>query len=269
MRLQPLLVTPRGGHFLIICGERRYRAAKIAKLIQVPCIIRPGLEDTTILELSITKNLQREDLTPIDQARAIKTLMDICGYSQAAVARKLGLSPASVNYKVSLLELSSAFQGDLQKGDLTETQGRTIIQELRKIQPSARPKAMTGIRKRMRGERSKSGRNLNTQAVRNLVRSSTGHVPVAAPRERTVSKSTSLRKKTVMPGEKAEAQRFADTVSHLLGTLRSLESVLDSQERTTRFAQVLLIVVPRAIADAKGAAEILKSIVPHFPDVPE
>jgi len=115
-----------------VCGERRYRAAKLAKLETVPCVVKPNLDDKAILELSITENLQREDLTPIDEAKAIKALMQKCGYSQAQVGVKLGLSVAAINYKLSLLDLSPDLQKDIRKGALSETQGRTIVQAVRK-----------------------------------------------------------------------------------------------------------------------------------------
>lgn len=75
--IQPLVVTPKESKFLIVCGERRFRAAKKAGLKEAPSIVKKDLSDTQILEISITENLQREDLTPVDEAHAIRTLMDV------------------------------------------------------------------------------------------------------------------------------------------------------------------------------------------------
>ena len=88
--LSDLTVTPQDGHYLIVCGERRFRAIKDNRLMaEVPCLVREGLSPAQLLELNIIENLQREDLTPIDEANAYKALMEKCGYTQAALAKRL------------------------------------------------------------------------------------------------------------------------------------------------------------------------------------
>ena len=265
--LQPLLVTPRKNVFLIVCGERRYRAAKIAKLQELPCIVRPSLDDKAMLELAITENLQREDLSPVDQARAIKALIDRCGYSQRQVASRLGLSPASVNYKLSVLELSPQMQKDLHARILTETQGRAIIQEVRKVAPANRRRAMAEIRHRIRTANEKT---LNTQDIRTLAKSSTSRNAPAPQRPRKGLARTPALKGRLLSGEKAEGQRFADSIDHFLNALRSFSHAFRTIEHAARFAHALRAVAPKVIGRAREAEELLRNAITHItePNLP-
>ena len=87
--LQPILVVPmNGGRYRIVAGERRWRAARMAGLDRVPCIIRE-MDVPTQMEIALVENLQREDLNPIEAAQGIQTLMRQCGYTQEAVAARL------------------------------------------------------------------------------------------------------------------------------------------------------------------------------------
>ena len=88
--LQPILVVPmNGGRYRIVAGERRWRAARMAGLDRVPCIIRE-MDVPTQMEIALVENLQREDLNPIEAAQGIQTLMRQCGYTQEAVAARRG-----------------------------------------------------------------------------------------------------------------------------------------------------------------------------------
>ena len=95
--LQPLLVIPANGRYQIVAGERRYRAARIAGLNTVPCIVRElSLQEQ--LEAALIENLQREDLNPIEEAAGIRELMEKCGYTQEQAAKRIGRSrPATAN----------------------------------------------------------------------------------------------------------------------------------------------------------------------------
>src|SRR3989440_3276246 len=93
--LQPLVVRPLpGGTYELIAGERRLRAAKLAELGRIPSIVRPT-EESERLELALIANMAREDLNPIDEARACATLVDDLGPSKEDVARRVGRSPAA------------------------------------------------------------------------------------------------------------------------------------------------------------------------------
>lgn len=95
--LQPLLVIPANGRYQIVAGERRYRAARIAGLNAVPCVVRE-MSIQEQLEAALIENLQREDLNPIEEAAGIRELMEKCGYTQEQAAKRIGRSrPATAN----------------------------------------------------------------------------------------------------------------------------------------------------------------------------
>jgi len=95
--LQPILVHEQNGRYQIIAGERRWRAARLAELSEIPCIIRQ-MDDVARMEAALIENLQREDLNPIEEATAIRALMEECGFTQEAAAERLGRSrPALAN----------------------------------------------------------------------------------------------------------------------------------------------------------------------------
>ena len=136
---------------MIVCGERRYKAIKdYTKLRNIPCIVKEGLTETQVIETSVTENLQREDLTPVDKAKAFKLLIEKCKYTQKKLAKRFGLSVAAVNYKLSLLKLSPEIQEDVRNGGLSETEGRAIVHAVNKIPDTEEKKsAMKDIRKKI------------------------------------------------------------------------------------------------------------------------
>ena len=102
--LQPILVMENGTRYRIIAGERRYRAARIAGLDTIPCIAR-NLTEEQQMEAALIENLQREDLNPIEEAQAIHSLMQQCGYTQEETAKRLGKSRPAVANLLRLLTL--------------------------------------------------------------------------------------------------------------------------------------------------------------------
>ena len=103
--LQPLLVAPSaGGRYLIIAGERRFRAGREAGLDTLPCIVK-DIDVIRQREIALIENLQREDLNPIEAARGIRALMDQCGYTQEKVSARLGKSRPAVANMLRLLQL--------------------------------------------------------------------------------------------------------------------------------------------------------------------
>lgn len=135
--LQPLVVTrkeiPRddGGlavEYELIAGERRLRASRLAGLSLVPVVIRVGDQtDLEKLELAIIENLQREDLNPIDRARAFDKLASEFKFSMAEIGRKIGKSREYVSNTVRLLGLPEPIQSELTAGRLTEGHSRTLL----------------------------------------------------------------------------------------------------------------------------------------------
>ncbi len=123
--LQPLLVRPRGEHFEIVAGERRWRAAQLAGLSEVPVIIR-DLADRDALEIAIVENLQREDLGPLEEARAYQTLLNQ-GLNQEGVARAVGKGRSTVANALRLLSLPDAALTALENGEISAGHARAVL----------------------------------------------------------------------------------------------------------------------------------------------
>lgn len=125
--LQPLIVRPAGGgQFELIAGERRLRAAQLAGLASVPAIERLASNQSS-LEIALIENLQREDISPLEAAKAYQQLMDEFGLTQEQVARKVGKSRPAVANSVRLLRLSSRIQQGLDSGQITEGHARALM----------------------------------------------------------------------------------------------------------------------------------------------
>jgi ParB family chromosome partitioning protein len=126
--LQPVLVRPLpGGRYELVAGERRLRAAKLAGLERVPALVR-STEENERLELALIENMARQDLNPVDAARACAALVDELGLSKEAVGRRVGRSRAAISNMVRLLELPDEVLQMLESGELSEGHGRAILQ---------------------------------------------------------------------------------------------------------------------------------------------
>jgi len=124
--LQPLVVRPKGDNFELIAGERRLRAAKIAGLKRVPIIIRHASNQDS-LELALIENVQREDIGPMEKARAYKRLMDEFELTQELVAEKVGKARASVANTLRLLRLPTVIQDGLEAGKISEGHAKALL----------------------------------------------------------------------------------------------------------------------------------------------
>lgn len=124
--ISPLIVTKNGDRFELIAGERRLRSAKLIGLKEVPIIIRAE-EDQKKLELALIENLQREDLNPLESARAYKRLIDEFNITQEEAAQKLGKARSSVANALRLLSLPEAIQEALAKGKITEAHAKYLL----------------------------------------------------------------------------------------------------------------------------------------------
>ncbi len=123
--LQPLLVRPRGEAFEIVAGERRWRAAGLAGLTELPVIIR-DLSDREALEIAIVENLQREDLGPVEEARAYQALLDQ-GLNQEAVAQAVGKGRSTVANALRLLQLPMNALRALEGAEISAGHARAIL----------------------------------------------------------------------------------------------------------------------------------------------
>ncbi len=125
--LEPILVRKRrGGGFEIIAGERRWRASQRAGLKEVPVFVRE-LSDAAAFEAALVENLQREDLNPIETARAFQRLIDEFGHTQEQVAERVGKDRSSVSNALRLLKLPDEVLDMLEEGRLTEGHGRALL----------------------------------------------------------------------------------------------------------------------------------------------
>jgi ParB family chromosome partitioning protein len=124
--LQPIVVVPEAGHYRIIIGERRWRAAQRAGLKKVPVLIRQIPEERR-LEISLIENLQREQLNPIEVAAGYQRLVHSLGYTQQDIADRVGKDRASVANFLRLLKLPAEIQEDLREGRLSMGHARAIL----------------------------------------------------------------------------------------------------------------------------------------------
>lgn len=124
--VQPVLIRRKGTRFELIAGERRWRAAQRAGLTKVPAIIR-NVSDEKLLELALIENIQREDLNPIEEARAYKMLIESVGLTQETVAERVGRDRSYVTNYLRLLRLPGDLQELLQSGRLSTGHARTLL----------------------------------------------------------------------------------------------------------------------------------------------
>lgn len=125
--IQPLTVRRlSSGYYQIIAGERRWRAAKLAGLHEVPAVIIEA-DDRTVMELGLIENLQREDLNPIEEAAGYQTLIDEYGLTQEEVSKRVGKSRSAVTNALRLLSLPDAVHLLLEEGRLSAGHARAIL----------------------------------------------------------------------------------------------------------------------------------------------
>lgn len=117
--IQPIVVSKQDGYYAIVAGERRWRAAKLAGLEEIPAIIREDDEQTN-KEIALIENIQREDLNPFEKALGIRHLMEKYGMTQEQVAKKLGKSRSSISNTVRILYLTPDVLELVKQGKLTE-----------------------------------------------------------------------------------------------------------------------------------------------------
>lgn len=170
--VQPVVVRPLGDRFELVAGERRWRAAQLAGLSVVPAVVR-SLNERQALEIALVENLQREDLNPIEQARAFEQLMGL-GVTQEQLAARLGLSRPAVANTVRLLQLAKEIQAMVEEGALSAGHARTV---------AGLPQG-----EQLRYAREMSARGLNVRQAEELVRG--GSRRAARRGERTTDAET-------------------------------------------------------------------------------
>lgn len=185
--LQPIVVTPYQGKYMIVAGERRYRAALRAELERVPVLVRT-LSNQHKLELSLIENLQRRDLNPLETATAYLKLRDQFNLSLDEIGQRVGgKSPAAVSNTLRLLRLPESVRNALADGRLREGQARPLI--------SLEPEIIEALLPRILAEEW-SARTIEQQA--NAIKRGTAE-----------EKKTVIEKKSMVNPYHTEAERFA------------------------------------------------------------
>lgn len=136
-QLQPVRVrrAEQGERYILIIGERRWRAAQLAGLPTLTCIVHEGVIDPQeLLSLQLIENVLREDLRPVEQARTFRKLMEAHGWNASQLARELHLSPGAISQAMALLDLPASLQQRIEGGELVATVGY----ELSKLDDPAR-----------------------------------------------------------------------------------------------------------------------------------
>ena len=257
--ISELVVTPKDGHYVIVCGERRYRAIKNHNLMkEVPCIVRENLTPVQMLEMNIVENLQREDLTPIDEAHAYKALMEKCGYTQAALAKRLGISGAMISYKLSLLDLSPGLQKLVASGRLSETDGRSIAQTVKRIdgpqKDEQRGAAMKTIERQIAQEpaNAKTGK-VDTPAVKRAAEATVTHIAGAKALPQVRAPRMVAPAPAPAPAGKANAA-VKEQAEHLIAVLKDINELL----RPAR----------KALAEKTFRAQVIRYVLNQQPTLP-
>ncbi len=216
--LQPILVRPVRGDssaFEIVAGERRWRAAQLASLHDVPVLVR-DLSDSEALELAIIENVQRADLNAMEEASGYQDLMNRFGYTQEKIAQDVGKSRSHIANTLRLLKLPDAVQVMIRDGRLTAGHARTLIGE---ADPEALAKQLVegSINVRSAEERKKSARKASiAPAFKD---------PNVADYESSVSNALGLKVHIMHKGDKGGEVRIAyKTLEQLEEIVRRLKS---------------------------------------------
>jgi len=125
--LQPICVRRAVQGYEIVAGERRWRAARLAGLQEVPAVILDDVEDTAMVELALVENVQREDLDPIEKAKAFREMTDVIGWTQEQVAERVGMARATVANHIRLLELPREAQEAVINGLISMGHARALL----------------------------------------------------------------------------------------------------------------------------------------------
>jgi ParB family chromosome partitioning protein len=194
--VQPVLVRPRaGGTFELVAGERRWRAAKLAGLETVPALVQDR-DDATTLEVALIENMAREDLNPVEEARAVAGLVEELGLTREAVGKKVGRSRVAISNLLRILDLPDEALVLLEDGTLTEGHGRALL--LAEDHADRRRLARAAV-----------DRGWSVRVTEEQARSANG--PAAARPGRAAA--TALH-----PDQAAAAAEIADAVGGALGT---------------------------------------------------
>jgi ParB family chromosome partitioning protein len=189
--LQPVVVRSVGGGFQLIVGERRTRAARMAGLKKIAAIVLDVTQEREMLELALVENLQREDLNPIDQARAYQKLIGECGLTQEVVSERVRKDRTSIANTLRLLKLPAEVQSLVKAGTISAGHARALL-----VLGEAREQVALA-RRIARGD-------ISVRAVERMVRRR--------------DERTGRRVKKASPAETAQIREIAERLQRILGT---------------------------------------------------
>jgi ParB family chromosome partitioning protein len=194
--LQPVLVRPLvGGRYELIAGERRWRAAALAEMDTIPAVVRRH-DDAASLEVALIENMAREDLNPVDEARACAALVEELGLTREEVGLRVGRSRVAVSNLIRLLDLPDEALELIERADLTEGHGRALL--LVDDHDQRRKLAKAAV--------------AGKWSVRELESRARGADPERAERTRTRARSRSIH-----PDQAAAIEHIADALGEALG----------------------------------------------------
>lgn len=144
--IQPVVVRPKDGMYMIVTGERRWRAARMAGLFEIPVIIIEA-DDKKAAELALVENIQRKDLNPVEEARGYAALIDEFSYTQEEIAKKIGRSRSAVTNSLRLLDLPPKALDYLASGELSEGHAKVLLslKDSEKIENAAETVVSKGL----------------------------------------------------------------------------------------------------------------------------
>jgi len=185
--IQPILVRPSGKLFELIAGERRWRAAQKLNLDEIPAIVRQDIDDVGSLELSLIENIQREELNPIEEARAYRELIDQFEYTLDKVGQMMGKNKTTISNSMRLLALSDDIKQSIEEGKISTGHAKALL-------------ALSNEYKRGKIARLIEQKGLSVRETENLVN------------------SISLPKKRANRAKSPEIARVEEDLRHKLGT---------------------------------------------------
>ncbi|MGI5894627.1 MAG: ParB/RepB/Spo0J family partition protein [Candidatus Merdivicinus sp.] len=175
--IQPLLVRPmENGGYQLVAGERRWRAARMVGLTEVPVVVK-DLSEIQVMEIALIENLQREDLNPLEEANGYKELMNACGLTQEQVAKRVGKSRSAVANSLRLLNLPPELRPYLVQGDLSAGHAKALIglenrEEMVKLAKEAAEKGYSVRETEKRAAKIRQGEQPDDESVSGSVKSS-------------------------------------------------------------------------------------------------
>jgi ParB family chromosome partitioning protein len=218
--LQPVLVRPKpGGTYELVAGERRWRAARMAGLETIPALVR-ARADGEALEAALIENMAREDLNPVEEARACVALVEELGLTREDVGRRLGRSRVAVSNLIRLLDLPDGALALLEEGSLSEGHGRALL--LADDHAARGPLARSAVRE---------GWPVRTLEARARASNREGERQRGQPGKRARAKATH-------PDQDDAARQIADALSGALGAEVHVEVAKEGYRAELTFASI-------------------------------